>query len=58
MVMIDCNKQLFHVGVQIFRFGCVKSKDRTYAKPFILRSDTRPRVSLLARGRANSAIFA
>jgi len=31
---------------------------RTYAKPFILRSDTRPRVSLLARGRANSAIFA
>ena len=33
-------------------------KIRTYAKPFILRSDTRPRVSLLARGRANSAIFA
>ncbi len=30
----------------------------TYTKPFILRSDTRPRVSLLARGRANSAIFA
>jgi len=30
---------------------------RTYAKPFILRSDTRSRVSLLARERANSAIF-
>jgi len=33
-------------------------RGRTYAKPFILRSDTRLRVSLLARGRANSAIFA
>jgi len=31
---------------------------RPKQKPFILRSDTRPRVSLLARGRANSAIFA